>query len=605
MKIREYIQVAPAAGVQPNPATYCPANGYVLDPVLGDIPVLALPASSEESILYICNGNFKWDNAHTHILSAGGSNMHHRFEVFDKDGNLLLTQLNGSTLFYYTFPTTDYYVVKFSPVAPYKILKTTSTHTSGYPGYCVESVIFNTPNLNAMNNAFLYSKGLVGVTFNSSCVNVTTMLAAFSYSGIRSFTFQSSYPILTTMSQMFLYAESLEWVKFPVDCYLPELLNINNFCGYSSVKKVEFASSMPKLTDISLSFQVTKRLESIVFWTDAPLITSTNAFCSSSNIGGTVTVPPMPLANTPYYFFVNCYRVKKIIFTGNCDNQGHLQDTLKNCTSLEEVEFTRTGGFTMYSCWGNNPVLKKVRTYDRVGITNYSMPLFPSSTGTVFEELWGDGDNSNATAGGYDMLASTPGPLKIIDLPKFRATKLSIGGAASPSTYLTTLNIDWANSPFTSTSAPQIFLNLPWTVAQLNALYALLPTVSAGQSCEFGKCTNWEGSDYLALIAKGWSPKSLSKVSTDDAITITRTTAVLGGNVYFGGGYAISGRGVCYGFTTNPITTGTKTSGTAGEGAFSATASSLTPNRLYYYRAYSTSSYGTAYGPQKTFTTLP
>jgi hypothetical protein len=42
-----------------------------------------------------------------------------------------------------------------------------------------------------------------------------------------------------------------------------------------------------------------------------------------------------------------------------------------------------------------------------------------------------------------------------------------------------------------------------------------------------------------------------------------------------------------------------------GEGAFSGTLTPLVKNTTYYARAYATNTYGTSYGQQVSFTTLP
>ncbi len=108
----------------------------------------------------------------------------------------------------------------------------------------------------------------------------------------------------------------------------------------------------------------------------------------------------------------------------------------------------------------------------------------------------------------------------------------------------------------------------------------------------------------LTYISCSKTDTTVAFVTTSDIIAITKTTAVGGGNVTSGGGSLVSARGICYSTSPLPTTASNKTSDSTGTGLFISKISGLSENTTYYVRAYATNSSGTAYGAEKTFTTL-
>jgi hypothetical protein len=95
----------------------------------------------------------------------------------------------------------------------------------------------------------------------------------------------------------------------------------------------------------------------------------------------------------------------------------------------------------------------------------------------------------------------------------------------------------------------------------------------------------------------------LPGLSTATVNSITKTTAVSGGNVSNDGGSPVTMRGVCWSTAANPTIAASKTSDGAGTGNFTSNLIGLTANTTYFLRAYATNSNGTAYGGQLQFTT--
>ena len=96
----------------------------------------------------------------------------------------------------------------------------------------------------------------------------------------------------------------------------------------------------------------------------------------------------------------------------------------------------------------------------------------------------------------------------------------------------------------------------------------------------------------------------LPTVTTDTITAITATTAKCGGEALADGGYTITAKGVCWSIAQLPTIDNNHTADDYSLGTFASQLSGLEPGTTYYVRAYATNVVGTAYGEQRTFTTL-
>jgi len=94
-------------------------------------------------------------------------------------------------------------------------------------------------------------------------------------------------------------------------------------------------------------------------------------------------------------------------------------------------------------------------------------------------------------------------------------------------------------------------------------------------------------------------------LSTSAVSDIIVTTAIGGGSITSQGGSAVTARGICWSTNPTPNTLNSKTTNGSGVGAFSSSITGLTVGVTYYVRAYATNSFGTAYGNEVTFRSLP
>ena len=101
---------------------------------------------------------------------------------------------------------------------------------------------------------------------------------------------------------------------------------------------------------------------------------------------------------------------------------------------------------------------------------------------------------------------------------------------------------------------------------------------------------------------KGPENPEVPKVTTLDVNEITMISARCGCEVTFDGNLHIIAKGVCWSTKQNPTIEDDKTINYGM--TYMSTMTNLEPNTTYYVRAYATNEVGTAYGEEKTFTTL-
>ena len=114
--------------------------------------------------------------------------------------------------------------------------------------------------------------------------------------------------------------------------------------------------------------------------------------------------------------------------------------------------------------------------------------------------------------------------------------------------------------------------------------------------------TNSVGTAYGEEIS--FTTLSTPIINTNTVSEITTTAASCGGNVTSDGGAMVTTRGVCWSTSQNPTVSGSHTTNGNGTGSFTSNITGLSTNTMYYVRAYATNSVGTAYGEQRSFTTV-
>jgi len=115
--------------------------------------------------------------------------------------------------------------------------------------------------------------------------------------------------------------------------------------------------------------------------------------------------------------------------------------------------------------------------------------------------------------------------------------------------------------------------------------------------------TNSIGTAFGEEISFTTAPVVLGTIATVQPASITRTTAISGGNITLDGGGEITQRGVCWSACPDPEITDSLTKDGTGKGEFESSITALAPGTKYYIRAYAINSAGVAYGSQFSFNT--
>ncbi|RNL54507.1 hypothetical protein [Pedobacter jejuensis] len=121
----------------------------------------------------------------------------------------------------------------------------------------------------------------------------------------------------------------------------------------------------------------------------------------------------------------------------------------------------------------------------------------------------------------------------------------------------------------------------------------------------------WHGLIAIILLISSCSKDdsqpliSIPTVSTSAAISVTTTTATVGGSINSTGGSSITEKGICYSTSSNPTIANNKVVDASGNSisSISIELSKLIGSTTYYVRAYATNAAGTAYGSEITFAT--
>lgn len=115
--------------------------------------------------------------------------------------------------------------------------------------------------------------------------------------------------------------------------------------------------------------------------------------------------------------------------------------------------------------------------------------------------------------------------------------------------------------------------------------------------------TNSAGTGYGPQLSFT-TPVDAPAVVTSSVDNVTKTSAILNGEVTYDGGGTVTARGFVWGTSENPTLEDNVLNSGDGVGVFVEELTELEMNTTYYVRAFATNEYGTAYGDNISFTTL-
>lgn len=410
----------------PDPAVYCPANGYILNPDIYQPETIIenepLPGTGEIKLLVSDLGdrNIKFN-------CSVSSSAKYVVTVYGLGDTVIETQTITNNGYFetilpygegYAATGYTYYSVVIKPeIGTNNITVFRAWVNSGYDanGADIFACFFNAPNLTSLTQAFYQMKKLRYVEFLCDCDSLTTLYRAFyQCDSLQKVILPGSMAACTSLSDTFLSTLSLQEVVMPTS--LPSCTTIYNIFYSSNIGgTVTFPSSMPEVTTMTQMFYLCSNIKNVVLPSSAPKLLALNsAFVSCSKLE-TVSIPidAILITNLQYTFrycysltgnfvfpemnnlttaqgaFQDCYKVSSIEFVGEADLCSNLQYFVFNCKVLTSLKLPTSLNalinVSYFALFNNNYELTYLRLPDSWNpVSDYTSPtaaLFNSFSG--------------------------------------------------------------------------------------------------------------------------------------------------------------------------------------------------------------------------------
>ena len=256
-------------------------------------------------------------------------------------------------------------------------------------------------------------------------------------------------------------------------------------------------------------------------------------------------------------------------------------------------------------CWSTqpNPTISNSKTTDGTGTGSFTSNITGLAEGTTYY-VRAYATNSKGTAYGEEKsFTTTTIPTVFTNtVTSIKATTLVCGGnvTSDGNATVTERGLCWSTSPNptingnkTSRGTGTGSFSITITGLNENTTYYIRAYATNSNGTAYGDTRTAQ-----TLIA------TMPSVTTANVTSITANSAVCGGNVTSDGNLTVTARGVCWSTSPNPTINDIKTTNGTGTGSFTSNITGLTESTTYYVRAYATNSNGTAYGEERSFTTL-
>lgn len=521
---KEILDLAcPAAGygeTPPDPAIYCPANGFTEPEEVWESPVIT-PAPSNQEILLICSDFYEGGLAIRTKMSAGAT----KIEVLNSSMSVLSTFTASGTVLTtinIDFPTLDtgaIYIIRLSPtIVTGTFLEFRTAARTGFVGdWMILEAKFNTPNMQKLEYAFQNVTNFKLCTFYSEMNSLTTLYQAFGNTSIERVDGIKVFPQVTTAAYIFQYT------KFKtIDLSSWNMPNASLAYAFQSskVEEVTLSNTSGGLAKYTFENTPLRKLNVPADYSLSAGITDIRyCFASTPNFEGTdlvnkaITIRGIEAITNATQMFYNSAAIKKIIFEGNMDLCTNMSSMCNGCASLEELIMPSSMD-AMNTTGLNNGLYRLLTNTKR--LKRFILPLSMSSwylgwtnavipNANIIEEL--------GTCNVYSDVQQTVWLYgtrwKKISQPTLKLSRLIVGDSLTIACNdLQEFDFDFENSLFDPMPTTAIVLyttNL--TAAQLNALFHRLPDYT-GQTVRRLNCLaniGWNDSDKTILSAKNWT----------------------------------------------------------------------------------------------------
>jgi hypothetical protein len=343
-------------------------------------------------------------------------------------------------------------------------------------------------------------------------------------------------------------------------------------------------------------------------------------FAFLSDVGGVGYLPSSPAGDDRLGFNVN--RVQQMASTYTLIHEiGHNMGNMHSRNQAASAASPAGGVFPYSTGWrwigSDNVSYASVMTYESSpldGVVSRRTPHFSNPqisfagvpTGTAsFSDPFGPADNARSMREMKDVIAAYRPRAADSGLPSITSVTPAWGArGASVSIAFRGSNIN-AVARFSWNCG---FQNVTGTI---NSPTQITVSANIPFNAAPGKCdvTFWAGAVNASASATGQFtitefPITTPTVSTESVANIGASSAIISGSVSFDGGDPVFARGTCVSTSQNPTIDDICLTAGAGDGSFVTEFEGLTPSTTYNVRAYATNLAGTAYGQQRSFSTL-
>jgi hypothetical protein len=496
------------SGTEPDPATYCPANGYIIDPDLPTEPTITIPADeTDEKIVLLVSSQLDSAISFTCTTSAGQFTT----AVYDLSDTLISTvntnsnttlNLNLNSALGTTHPDGySLFKIIITPTTPTEHLRSYLIKSrSGYAanGWPLLEAHFYTPELTSMIGAFSsYCKMLRYLKFYTACDSLTTIATMCgTCSLLKEVYLPSSMNALTTANGAFTRAEALRVIEWPNS--LPECTDMARLYQYGGLKQMTptintLPASLPKCTTFASMFEYNYVIEELEISNDLPLL----VLCTN--------------------FVLWCTKIKYLKFTGT------VGDPVNGCNfqwlagynyeSLTEVQFPPIiplmVGSSQATQFKQCYVLKKIILPSSV---NYISTTFQANILGRYDNCISLEEITEITSGSFDSayggfftatkkIASFWQPL--IKMCYF------ISSATSTAPYLlSSFEIDWSAIEIDNDYSQTInfsFRYCNFGLTEINRIFTALPTLTGSGTIDFRNNPGYAACNKTIATAKGWT----------------------------------------------------------------------------------------------------
>lgn len=512
---KEILDIAcPAAGygeTPPDPAIYCPANGYIQEDEPWVSPVVT-PQPGNEEILLICSDYYEAAvSVRIRTLSS-----YTRCELLSSSMSVISSidkNTSSLTTFDIDFPTRDtgtVYIIRFSIVTQggqFTEFRSYNVRADLVGDWMILEAKFNTPNMQKLEYAFDGMTNFKVCHFYSNMDSLTSFMYGFRNTSLERIEGIKHFAILTSFNNTF-YGTPCKFWDF-TDWYAPNAFFPHAF-RYSRVENVIFSENCGLIADYTFENTPLKTIT-------APnnILKIAGAYCrytfqNAPNFIGTdsvnkaikfeITDATVSIERILY----DSLNIKKIEFIGTANGLTNMSFSFSGTKSLEELILpTSMNSIPVWSStirYTNK--LKKITLPISMaswtaGWTNNSIP-----NNNIIEEL--------TTCETYHpdvtrvWLYGTR--WKKVIQPSLKVHRLYIGNSATGRCLdlVGDIDIDFENSPFEDSPAILLYANLP--ASELDAIYTRLPDFTGSTIRKIYASSNpgYAASNVAIATAKNW-----------------------------------------------------------------------------------------------------